>query len=266
MGMRLDRDKFGQQKYRDLVDRMYKMGLLDEIKTRTGLAEPRFFLDLIQEARQAETAGVQNQYYKNLGDRVAEETRLMEPNLNLSQAKIGASLMGSLEKDTRFLSNLGLDGETIMDSILSKQGTIGEYAKYVDQEESAGREPLGLLDYIMQKRKSGATRISIGEKIETAAGIRGATTDVDVLGKKGYEDAVAIAERSLKSSIDYQVATPGSDERKKLREDAIASAYESVLRAQFGNENVSPLINVPGKGEGWKVRKSDGTTVWKGRP
>lgn len=156
---------------------------------------------------------------------------------------------------------------------------IKNYANYVAQERVAGREPKSFEEYQVMLRREGATRIEV-DYAGRAADVRKAQTEVDILGAKGWGDAVKKAEEQVKDEYFHAWAAEddvalrvykGDDwnidkesEARKAR--AVRSHYWTALRAHFGTENVSPLVDVEGKGWGWYVKDRSGKKIWRGVP
>lgn len=223
MGLRAEREKLSQQRYRDLINEEYMNAIMGKM---------------------------------------AEETRLMEPKLQLQYHKMLLSARGALQKDADYLRMQGWSEDKVNDYMLSKMGDIGEYEKYVKQQLQQGKEPIGFDEYLKQIGKSRATRISIGEKVETAKQTREALSAVDLLGEKGWTAARKSALSQMEDNIDLMLAPP--EQAKAIVDAQARKEYETLLKAEFGSENVvaGQRKGVPG----WAIRQKDGTIIWRSAP
>jgi len=214
-----------QQKHRDLVNEMYNKTLMGKVEAETERMRPKI-------------------PYK--GTLVNESDYL-----KISQLEI--SMMGTLEKEMEGMRGSGRYTESdVEDYRLSKMGDIGEYTK-----AKAGGYTKDFPTYQKEIGQSRATRISTGEVVDragktTAARLK-ATAESEALGADLYNQAV----KNLGFSYELE-------EDPELRDKMLAGEMEKLLGQTFGPKNVSPLLEIPGKGRGFKIRKSDGKTVWKG--
>jgi len=223
MGLREARQRTEQQGRRDEVNEMYQAQQIEESRARTRKMMPKI-------------------PYK--GTLVTEADYLKLRQLEVSE-------MGTLEKDLEGMRGNYTESE-IEDYRLSKMGDIGEYTKAV-----AGGYEGSFADYQNEIGQSRATRLSIGEKVETAGRTTvaraKATAEVKALGPDLYNQAVE------NLGFDYDL-----EDDPEIKDKMLAGEMEKLLGQTFGPANVSPLLEIPGKGRGWKIRKSDGKTVWKG--
>jgi len=230
MGLREARQRSEQQAHRDEMNEIYQQQQIEESRARTGRLTPNVPLKLPT----GETINVTTTDY-----------------LKIKQLQVSA--MGTLEKDMNAMRASGnYTEEQIEDYRLSKMGDIGEYTKAV-----AGGYTKSFAEYQKEVGQARATKLSIGEKEEiagktTTARLK-ATAESEALGPELYNQAI----KNLGFSYELE-------DDPKVKEEMLAKEMERLLGQTFGPKNVSPLLEIPGKGRGFKIRKSDGSTVWKG--
>lgn len=198
---------------------------------------------------------VNEMYQQAITKNLQEKTKLLPQELQLKMGQLSNQTRGALQKDLEFLHSIGYGPEQLQKYINSKMGDLGKYDEYVKGEEAAGREPKSYEKWDIARRRAGA--MTIGHAAEKAGAIAEATAEARaevkyLTGPDLRKDAVKVLTESNQLFM--------ADDKEAL----IAAEMGKLLGQTFGPENVSPLLDVPGKGRGWKVRKKDGTTVWKG--
>lgn len=226
MGLRMGREELAQRKHQDLVNEMYQKAIVDKITEETKRLRPSVphrFAD--------GSIGL-----VNVSDKLKLET-------------LRISAMGSLEKDIAALEASGkYTPEQVEDYRLSKMGDIGEYEKAVsqgyDKDFATFQKEIG---------SSRATRISIGEKVETARRtaeeVGNVKSEQKALGPELRKDAI----KNIEGQIDFMLAE-GDAEKEPL----IAAEMEKILIATFGSDKVVRWKLDDGT-LGWKVTRRDGT-------
>ena len=233
MGQRAQRQGMEQQKHRDLVNEMYMESQMEKMQAETERMRPTipYKGTMVNQADYLKLKTLEN----------SSTTALMkEYDLHRKQAKaVGEEPMSWDEYQ------------------LQNNTWTEQYNFYALQEDRAGRKAKEFSPWMKEQRKSSATRISTGEVVDragktTAARLK-ATAESEALGADLYNQAV----KNLGFSYELE-------EDPELRDKMLAGEMEKLLGQTFGPKNVSPLLEIPGKGRGFKIRKSDGKTVWKG--
>lgn len=207
--------------------------------------------DLNNELYQAEWMKKTRAETQRLMPKIPYKGTLVNESDYLKLAQLEVSMMGTLEKDLEGMRGKYTASE-IEDYRLSKMGDIGEYTKAV-----AGGYEKDFPTYQKEIGQSRATRISTGEVVDragktTTARLK-ATAESEALGPELYNQAIE------NLGFSYEL-----EENPEIKEKMLAGEMEKLLGQTFGPDNVSPLLEIPGKGRGFKIRKSDGKTVWKG--
>jgi len=236
MGLRSEGERLKLQKYRDVVNEMYQTDIGGKVRAETENLKPTINF--------------------KIGDQTIPVTRA--EYLKLNQQRISA--MSALEKEYRFyVSQTRNKGETPMsleEYKIQNNTWVEQYQFYAAQQLKAKKNIKPFEQWVKEQRRAGA--LSIGQAASKAGAVAGASakarTEEKYLGPDLRKDSVKLLQTSNRLFL-----TP-DDEKEAL----IASEMEKLLGQTFGPENVSPLLDIPGKGRGWKIRKSDGTTVWKG--
>lgn len=226
MGLRGERERLRMQSYRDMVNEMYQKAIVD---------------------------------------RMREETRLMEPRLQMQERRAEEAAKGALQKNYEFykaqVKRQGGIPKGVEAFMRMNDPWVRRYKEYVRQEtlKTKPGEMVVLEDFdTWYARHQREGRPTIPQEAERAGAItearERAKTEEDVLGP-GLRN---MAEEALQEADALFLAPEGE------REGLITGRMEQILIDTFGPSNVSPLLDIPGKGRGWKVRRRDGSVVWKG--
>jgi len=157
LGIKMNQDKMAQQKINDLVNNLYKTALTNESMQTYKNKIPRVPITLSDGTQELLT---RDQYIKYQQMSEASKT--------------------SLRKDYEFAKSKGYKG-TIMDfKDSASTGHIKDYRLYAAQTLEQGKTPINFNDWLTKFQKSGATRISMGEKVETAGKIAEIKTEQDL--------------------------------------------------------------------------------------
>ena len=227
MGLRVEDQKLKQQAYRDYVNSLYMQSIMGKLE---------------------------------------EETRLLEPRMQLELYKTLVSARGALQKDVEYLRSLGKSESEIEDYISSKMGDIGEYEKYVRQKMLKNEKYMDFDAYLRSIGRSRATRISMGEKIATRVGTEEALDETKALGSAGWDKAQKRVDEWTDSDEFFALSQKYINDKdapekiEKLKIGRLNVEYELVLKSTFGDSNV-----VRGKQDGkygWQVTKKDGTKIF----
>lgn len=209
--------------------------------------------------------------------RETQQARTRETAERLDIARYGAynDLLQILNKDER-------------------TAAIKNYEFYVEQEQKAGRSPKGFDDWNredrtadqkdydrylkdfeptikdpdpmsfhqwnLQTKKAGATRIGLGEKVETAEALGRAKERQDLTSFQFREDIDKEVEKVLEDDFEYRLE---EDEAKKQGIKEIRTADLMEQRILASSEVVSADVKRLENGEfGWEVTFKDGSTQW----
>lgn len=158
MGLRMDREKFKQQKQRDVVNEMYQTAIMNKIK---------------------------------------EETRLMEPKAQTALARAEAAAKSGMQKEYEFYAAQvraqGGEPMGLEDFMASKNTWIQQYKYYAMQQIRMGQPVKDFDQWSKETRRASALTIQQqGEKAGVTAGARAeATQEVKYLGPDLRKDAIA---------------------------------------------------------------------------
>ena len=235
MGQRMQRAGLEQQTHRDLVNEMYMGSQMERMQVETERMRPKIPATIGGKTIMLN----QNDYLSLMQRRNSATTSLMKDyGLHLAQAKAA-----------------GEEGMSWDEYQMQNNTWVEQYSFYAMQEEKAGRKPKDFSPWVKEQRRAGAP--SIGYAAEktgaTTAARLEATAESEALGPELYNQAV--------KNLGFQYEL---EDDPKTRDEMLAGEMEKLLGQTFGPKNVSPLLEIPGKGRGFKIRKSDGKTVWKG--
>jgi len=236
----MSREEFGQKKHQDVVNEMYQRAIAEKIGAETERLKPTMPI------------------------KIGGQTMMVSQPDYLKLKQLEVSAMGSLEKEYEYYKATTSTPMSLDDYMLQKNTWVQQYKYYAWQRIAQGLPVEEFDPWVKGQRRASAMSIDYAaEKAGATAGAGAqARSDVDVLGEKGYSDARKQATTELGKSIDYRTADP--EEQKKMINERISSSYESMLKAQFGSENV--VAGQKNGNPGWAIKMKDGSVTWRSMP
>ena len=193
-----------------------------------------------------------------------QRTELERERLGISKYQSETSRYTALTKDERTAAIKNFE------YYKTKQGGTKSFDRWnegltkerrlYDEAIKSGMDPKTKFhDWLFELKKSGATRISLGEKVDTAEALGDVKERQRLTSFEFREEIDKEVEKEIKDSIDYGLGTDA--ERSNIRDMATARKMETRLKASRVVKSINAERRSNGE-IGWVVTTKDDETLW----